>query len=123
MNGRAAAPPAMGCIMGVSTSMKPCASMKRRKDGSLRAFEEDFAHFGIHDQVDVALAIARSTSSRPCHFSGKRQQVFDRKVISLDVHGEFAGARAEQIASTPMIADVEQLVQLEPLFADGIFLT
>ena len=34
--GRAAAPPASGCIMGVSTSMNPRDSMKRRTRLTMR---------------------------------------------------------------------------------------
>ena len=37
VNGRAAAPPAIGCSTGVSTSRKPRASMKRRMRDTMRA--------------------------------------------------------------------------------------
>ena len=39
------------------------------------------------------------------------------------MHAEFAGAGAKQIsADADVIAEVEQFVKLESLFADGIFL-
>ena len=40
----------------------------------------------------------------------------------LDVHGELAGARAEEIAGdSDVVAEVEKLVELEGLVADGVF--
>ena len=59
LNGRAAAPPRIECIIGVSTSRKPRASRKRRMPRTIaRALAEDLAHLRVDDEVDVALAVA-----------------------------------------------------------------
>jgi thiamine monophosphate synthase len=64
-NGRAAAPPAMVCIIGVSTSMKR-ARLEEAAD-----FADDFAaeqkHLAgllVDDEIDVALAVALLGVSR-----------------------------------------------------------
>ena len=53
---------------------------------------------------------------------GQRQQVFGEERELFDMDGELAGARAEEIAlDADVVAEVEQLVELEAFFADGIF--
>src|ERR1017187_8146223 len=54
---------------------------------------------------------------------GQRQQVFTQKGNLLDMHTQFARARAKQIsADADVVAQIEQLVQLESLVAHGVFL-
>ena len=46
-----------------------------------------------------------------------------RKVSLLDVDGQLSGASAKQISADPdVIAEIEQLVEVEALVADGVFL-
>ena len=53
------APPAIGCITGVSTSRKPRASRKRRIAAiTLAAHLEHAPRVRVDDQVEVALAVA-----------------------------------------------------------------
>ena len=60
----------------------------------------------------------------PCHFSGKRQQILGEERQFLNVDAELAGAGAEQIAAhADVVADVEQLVELEALSPTASFLT
>ena len=57
------------------------AGFELRADGGddFRARDEDVAHLGIRDEIEVTLAVARvSTSSRPWNFSGMAGGVFDR---------------------------------------------
>ena len=89
----------------------------------LRALQKDFAHLGIHHQVDIALAVAQFDVGEPVPLLGQGQQVFAEEGDLLDVDAEFAGAGAEQIsADADVVAEVEQFVELESLVADGIFL-
>src|ERR1039458_8725039 len=54
---------------------------------------------------------------------GQRQQVFTQKGNLLDRHTDVARARAKQIsADADVVAQIEQLVQLESLVAHGVFL-
>ena len=86
------------------------------------ALDEDLAHFGIDDQVDIALAIAEFHVGQAVPLLRQRQQILGEQGQFIDVHGQLARAGAEQIAAgADVIADIEQLEQLKALFADGIF--
>ena len=89
----------------------------------LAALEKNFAHLGIHHQVDVALAVAQLNVGQAMPLLRQRQQVFGEKRDFFHVHRQFAGARAKQIsADSDVVAEIEQLVQLESFFADRVFL-
>ncbi len=98
--------------------------MVRRIDcNQLRALQKNFAHVGIHDQVDIALAVAQFDVGQAVPLLGQRQQVFAEEGDLLDVNAEFAGAGAEQVsADADVVAEVEQFVEFESLVADGVFL-
>ncbi len=88
-----------------------------------RALQKNFTHLRIHDQVDIALAVAEFNIGQTVPLLRQRQQVFAEKRDLFDVDAEFAGARAKQIsADADVVAEVEQLIELESFFADCIFL-
>ncbi len=115
MNGLATAPPAMGCIIGVSTSMKSLLveeTPQRLHD--LGALDEDLAHLGIHRQIDVTAAVARLDILQAVPLLGQRQQVLHQECELRDVDDQLVGARAEQVSlHADVVADIEQLVELE----------
>ncbi len=114
----------MGCIIGVSTSMKPRASkiLAHRLD-DLGALDEDLAHLGIDNQIDVALAVAHLHVLQAVPLLRKRQQVLGQERDLVDVNRQFVGLGAEQVsAHADVVADIEQLEQLEALFADRVLL-
>ena len=89
----------------------------------LAALQKNFAHLGIHHQIDVALPVAQFDVGEAVPLLGQRQQVFAEERDLLYVDGEFAGAGAKQIsADADVVAEVEQLVELETRVADGVFL-
>ncbi len=95
----------------------------------LRAFEKHFTHFGIHHQVDIALAVAQldvmsmACATSPANFPIGNGKIFAEERDLLDMNAEFAGAGAEQVsADSDVVAEIEQLVKIESFFADGIFL-
>ncbi len=114
----------MGCIIGVSTSTKSCDSRYRRSDcHQLAALQEDLADFGIHHQVDVALAVAQFDVGQAVPLFRQRQQVFRQEREFFGVHAEFAGAGAEKIsADADVVAQVEQFPEFESRLADRVFL-
>ena len=92
-NGRAAAPPAIGCIIGVSTSTKPRASRNARIAVTTFArISNDAPRVGVDDQVEVALAVARLDVGQAVPLLGQRQEALGQ---------ERAGSRA-QIVSSPV---------------------
>ena len=89
----------------------------------LAALEKHFADLGIHHQIDVTLPVAQLNIGQSVPLLRQRQQVFGEERDFFHMHGEFAGAGAKQIsADSDVIAQVEELVKLESLFADRIFL-
>ena len=110
--------------MGVSTSMKPCASSCRRSDEiNARARHEDLAHFGIGDQVQVALAVARLHVFQAVPLLGHGEQRLGEELQLLGVDAQLARAGAEQIAlHADDVADIEHLEELEIALAHGVLL-
>ena len=85
------------------------------------ALDEDFAAVEIGEQVDVALAIAQFDVGQAVELLRQREHGLGEEGQALDVHGELAGAGAEQVAGdADVVAEVEQLVEREALFADGV---
>ena len=60
----------------------------------LEALLERGLHLGIHDQIDIALAIARLLVGKPVELLGKRAQRLRQKLERLDGDGKLAAARA-----------------------------
>ena len=80
-NGRAAAPPAIGCITGVSTSMKFRASRYRRTaDTTFARVSNTVRASGFTIRSRYRWRYRVSTSLRPCHFSGSGRWHLARNV-------------------------------------------
>ena len=111
-NGRAAAPPAIGCIIGVSTSRNPRSSRKRAdaaSDPAARA--EDAAHVRVDDQVDVALAVAQLDVLEAVPLLGQRAERLGEQPELGRRERELAGPRPERLpADADDVAEVEALV-------------
>ena len=75
-NGLAAAPPGIGCIIGVSTSRKPRASRKARTvcDERGSGARKTSRTSGFTSEVHVALAVARLDVLEPVPLLGQRPQ-------------------------------------------------
>src|SRR5579864_4372117 len=87
------------------------------------ALEKNVAHLGIHKQIDITLAIAQFDVGQAMPFFGQGKKIFRKESDVLDVDRQLAGPGAKQIsADTDVVAQVEQLIELESLFAHGIFL-
>ena len=121
-NGRAAAPPAIGCITGVSTSMKFLrveVPPDRRHD--LRARVEHRARVRVHDQIEIPLAIARLDVAQAVPLLRQRQVALGEKRQARRPDRQLAGARAEQMsADADVIAEVEQREDLEVALGQGV---
>ena len=100
------------------------AGVEEAADGlhDARALGEDLTNLGV-DQIDVAHAVAQFHVGEPVELFRQRQQILGEEGELLDVDAELAGAGAEEVAfDADVVADVEQLVELPELVADGIFL-
>ena len=75
----------------------------------------------VGEQIEIALAIAQLHVLQAVILLRQREHGLGEKGDGLDVHGQLAGARAEEIAGdADVVAEVEQLVKLKCLLADGI---
>jgi len=110
-NGRAAAPPGIGCIMGVSTSMKSLRIEEIAQvfhDARTRC--EHLAALGIHDQIHVALPVAHFLIGEPMPFVGQRPQRLREQAQARRPHRQLAGLRAkERPLGAEDVADVPAL--------------
>ena len=89
----------------------------------LAAPHEHLAHLGVHRQIHVTLPVAQFHVGEPVPFLRQGQQVLGKKRQLLDVDRQFAGAGAEQESAHPdVVADIEQLPELESGLAQVIFL-
>ena len=94
---------------------------QRRDDP--RARHEHLAHFGIRDQIEIALAVARLDVLQPVPLLGHGEQRLREELELLRVHAQLAGARAEQVAfHADDVADIDQLEQLVIALADRVLL-
>ena len=102
MNGRAAAPPAIGCIIGVSTSRKPRSSRKRAdgRDDPAARLEHSRAS-GVDDQVEVALAVPGLDVLQAVPLLGQRDQALGQEREARRPDREFVGLRPKQVPPTP----------------------
>ena len=69
---------------------------QRRDD--LRARDEHLAHFGIGDQIEIALPVARLHVFQAVPLLGHGEQGLGKELELLGVDAQLAGARAEQVA-------------------------
>ena len=114
MNGRARnAPPAIGCMVRVSTSTNPrsASTLRNAAKAHLRPRFTNACKLSGFEEVDIALAgAAFSTSVRPCcHFSGGGRSAL----------AEERGARRRRTVNSPVFdaaegaVDAEQVAQVE----------
>ena len=89
----------------------------------LAALQENFAHLGIDDEIDVALPVTQFDIREPVPSlggaggtasasialpTGSGSKILAEERDFLDMHGQFAGARAKQVAAhADVVADVE----------------
>ena len=107
-----------------SLDLDEVAGVEEAADGlhDAGALDEDLTHVGI-DEIDVAHAVAQLDVGEAVELLGHRQKIFGEEGQLFDVDAELAGAGAEEIAlDADVVADVEELVELPQLVADGIFL-
>src|SRR5579859_1955587 len=122
-NGRAAAPPAIGCIIGVSTSMYPRPSKNFLSSRTIRARVSKISRdLSVAIKSRYRMRYRSSMSVSPCHFSGSGSSAFDKK-NSSSTQTELAGLCAVHMpAHTNVVAQIQQLKKLEAPFANHIFL-
>ena len=100
-----------------------CVQRAPQRLHQFAALHEDFAHIRIHHQIDVALSVAQFHVGEAMPFFRERKQVFCQECKFVGVDAELARPGAKEItAHADVIAQVEQLVDFKPLFADRIFL-
>src|ERR1700721_1088705 len=89
----------------------------------LAALQENFAYLGIDDEVDVALPVTQFDVREPvpslggaggsrigfdCLAPREGRQILAEECYFLDMHRQFASARAKQVAAhADVVADVE----------------
>ena len=94
---------------------------QRRDDP--RARHEHLAHFGVRDQIQIPLPVARLHVLQPVPLLGHRQQRLREELELLRVNAQFARAGAEKVAlHAHDIAHIEQLEELVIALADGVLL-
>ncbi len=76
---------------------------------------------GVHEEVDVALAVAELGVGEAVVLVGQGEQGLGEEGELADVDGELAGAGAEEVADdADVVAEVEELVEGEGVFADVV---
>ncbi len=87
----------------------------------LCALAEDFLHFLVRDQVEVALAIAHLDVGQAVPFFRQRQQRLGQKRELLDPDGQLIRPGPEQMpGDSDEVPHVQQLKQLKRLFSDHV---
>ena len=85
------------------------------------ALDKDFAAFEIGKEVDVTLAIAQFHVGEAVEFFRQREHGLGEEGESLNVDCELSSPGAEEIAGdADVVAEVEEFVEREGLFADGV---
>ena len=118
------APPAIGCIIGVSTSRYPRPSRNSRSaDERLAAHLEHLARLGIDDQIEVALTIANLDVGEAMPLLRQRQVALREKLESRCPDRQLVGARAEQMSfDADDVSEVEQTEHLEVVLRERVLL-
>ncbi len=76
---------------------------------------------GVHEEVDVALAVAEFGVFEAVVLVGQGEHGLGEEGEVRDVDGELAGAGAEEVAAdADVVAEVEQLVEGEGVLADVV---
>ena len=85
------------------------------------ALDERIAGFGVHDQVEIALAIAGIGVGKSVELFRQRMQALAQKRDFLRVHGRFAGLGLEYKALyADHVADVVGFERLVRFLAHGV---
>ncbi len=123
LKGRAAAPPAIG-LHHRGFDFEIAAVVEEVAHGAehLGALDEDVAAVEVHEEVDIALAVAELDVGQAVvllrqgkHGLGEEGDAFRRGRLARR-------AGAEEIAGdADVVAEVEQLVEVEGVLADGVF--
>lgn len=83
--------------------------------------DEHLAHFGVHDEVHVALAIARLHVREAVELLGKRLERLGQEPDECGVEGELAGLGPERgAADADDVADIEGFERIERIVAHRI---
>ena len=108
-NGRAAAPPAIDCIVGVSTSTNsPLGQDLAERRDHLRPAEEGLQALGVVGQVDVPLAGPLLGVGQAVPLLGRRQEALAQEGERLGEDGQLAGPGQAQAA-----VDADQVAQVQ----------
>ena len=85
------------------------------------AFDEDLAHIDVHEEIDIALAVAQFHVGQAVILLRQGQHRFGQKRDGFHMDGELAGPGAEDVAGdADVVSQVQQLVELKALFSHGI---
>src|SRR5207302_4813735 len=99
------------------------ARIQKAADGldNFASFHEHRTHILIHHQVHITLAIAQLDIGKAVPLLRKRQQVFGQESYVFHMNGQFTSTGAEEITThADVVAQVEQLIERKPLFADEV---
>src|SRR6266850_2363039 len=87
------------------------------------AFDENVAHFAIHDKVDITLPVADFNILQPMPFLRQRQETLRKKCQFAGKDGQFPRLCPEQRPfSSNEVANIEQFVHLKIAFRELILL-
>src|SRR5262249_50376889 len=87
----------------------------------LAALDENLAHVLVHDQVDVALAVAQLHVAQAMPLLWQPQKIFGQEGKLFDMNGQLTRTRAEEIsANANVVSQIEQLIESKSFFADEI---
>ena len=86
-----------------------------------RALDENLAHRGIRDQIEIALAIANVRIGQSVEFFGKRQECFRQQIKLFHPHRQLIRLGAEKMPrDADDVSKIERTEKLESFGADGI---
>jgi hypothetical protein len=116
------APPGIGCIIGVSTSRKPCVDHEvadRLHDAA--ADREGEARLLVGDQIDVTHAVLLFLVGQAVELLRQRSQRLGEQADFRALDGQFAGAGAKQRADdADDVAEVPALERRVDVLADVV---
>jgi len=86
-----------------------------------RARDENVAHFGVGDQIEIALAVARLDVFETVKFFRHREQRLRQELQPFHMQAQFTGTRAEEITfRADDVAEIEQAEQRVVAFGDAV---
>ena len=87
----------------------------------LGAFDENRAHVGVHEQIDVTLPVAKFDVGQAVILFRQGEHGLGQEGDLLDMDGQLAGTGAEDVAgNSDMVAQVKQLIELKALLSYGV---